>query len=188
MSPRSKAGLCGIDASTILPFSHRVIILKHKTFSKLDGCGVDGIIPRPSNESNGYRIYIPSINSIIDTANYGTYKFTEIATPSTSDTSIFDHFFATLNDSTIKESPHTSSPSILSQPSPSPSAQSAPPSSSSSSPFSDPPTSPSPSSSTSQNSIKGGTNYHKSRFKPTTTRKSLRRLLLIYLLQSHTFD
>ena len=186
MSPRGKAGLCGIDASTILPFGHRVVIFKHKTISKLDERGVEGIALRPSDESHGYRIYIPSTHSIIDTANYGTYKFTEPATPSTSDTSIFDYFFSTLNEPTIEDAPHSSPSTNHSQLLSSPSTQSAPPSSSSSpspslpsppsSSSTHPPTSPLPLSSTSHNSIKGGTTHHQSRSKPTTTtRKSLRR-------------
>ena len=128
---------------------------------------MEGIALRPSDESHGYRIYIPSTHSIIDTTNYGTYKFTEPATPSTSDTNIFDYFFSTLNEPTIEDPPHSSPSSTHSQPLSSLSTQSEASS----------PNSPLPSPSTSYNSVNGGTTHDKSCPKLTTTtaQKSLRR-------------
>lgn len=98
MSPRGKAGLCGIDASTLLPFGHPVVVLKHNTSSKLDKRGVDGYALRPSDTSHGYLIYVPSTHSIVDTINYGISKS---PTPSSSNeptTNVFDQFIESITD------------------------------------------------------------------------------------------
>lgn len=103
MSFRDRASLCSIHANTTLPFGLKVVILKHKTNSKLEERGIDVIALRQSNKSHGYRIYSPSTHSIIDTTNFDTHKFTKPVTLSTFDDSSFDHFFNILNCPIIEE-------------------------------------------------------------------------------------
>ena len=118
MSPGGKAGLCGIDASTLLQFGHSVVVLKHNTSSKLDERGVNGYALRPSETSHGYLIYIASNHSIVDTANYGISKSPTTSNSTDTNNNIVDHFienisnnnhlFTSATESTIIPSPNTS--------------------------------------------------------------------------------
>lgn len=88
MSPRGKAGLAGLDASTILPFGQEVVVHNHKVKNKLHPRGITGYALSPSKESHGYLIYLPSTKQIIDTSNYVLVK--NLANNTTADNSIFD--------------------------------------------------------------------------------------------------
>lgn len=70
-SPRAKAGLTGLDISTVLPFGQPVIVNKPKTSSKLHSRGWKGYALCPSSVSFGYIIYVPGASpDIIDTRHY----------------------------------------------------------------------------------------------------------------------
>ena len=70
-SPRAKAGLTGLDISTVLPFGQPVIVNKPKTSSKLHSRGWKGYALCPSSVSFGYLIYVPGApQDIIDTRHY----------------------------------------------------------------------------------------------------------------------
>lgn len=93
ISPRGKAGLAGLDASTILPFGQEVVVHNHKVKNKLHPRGITGYALSPSKESHGYLIYIPSNKTIIDTSNYSLVKHSKNYT--STDSSIFDELIST---------------------------------------------------------------------------------------------
>ncbi|QLG70918.1 hypothetical protein HG535_0A08650 [Zygotorulaspora mrakii] len=68
-SSRAKAGLTGLDVSTILPFGQRVMV-NNPPKNKLRPRGIVGFALTPSAESHGYLIYIPSKHTVTDTTNY----------------------------------------------------------------------------------------------------------------------
>lgn len=68
-SSRAKAGLAGLDVSTILPFGQRVMVNLTPT-NKLQPRGLVGFALNPSTESHGYLIYIPSKHRVVDTSSY----------------------------------------------------------------------------------------------------------------------
>lgn len=68
-SSRAKAGLAGLDVSTILPFGQRVMV-NRTPINKLQPRGILGFALTPSTESHGYLIYIPSKHIVTDTSNY----------------------------------------------------------------------------------------------------------------------
>lgn len=75
-SPRAKAGLTGLDVSTILPFGQPVIINKPKTASKIHSRGIKGYALCPSPHSFGYLIYVPGSDPpVIDTRHYKAIKW-----------------------------------------------------------------------------------------------------------------
>lgn len=88
ISPRGKAGLASLDASTILPFGQEVVVHNYKVKNKLHPRGITGHALSPSKESHGYLIYIPSTKQIIDTSNYSLVK--NSVHNNTNDNSIFD--------------------------------------------------------------------------------------------------
>ena len=88
ISPRGKAGLAGLDASTILPFGQELVVHNHKVKNKLHPRGITGYALSPSKESHGYLIYIPTTKQIIDTSNYSLVK--NSGNNTTADNSIFD--------------------------------------------------------------------------------------------------
>ncbi|CCH58835.1 hypothetical protein TBLA_0A10570 [Henningerozyma blattae CBS 6284] len=69
-TPAAKAGLHGLDASTLLPFSQSVIIHVTDTDGKLDPRGLLAYALTPSTESNGYLLYVPAYNKVLDSSNY----------------------------------------------------------------------------------------------------------------------
>lgn len=73
-SSRAKAGLAGLDVSTILPFGQEVIIHKGSTTSKLSPRGDDGLALCPSTVSHGYLIYNTITKKVVDTSNYSIAK------------------------------------------------------------------------------------------------------------------
>lgn len=73
-SSRAKAGLAGLDVSTILPFGQEVIIHKGSTTSKLSPRGDDGLALCPSTVSHGYLIYNTITKKVVDTSNYSIVK------------------------------------------------------------------------------------------------------------------
>ena len=92
MCPRGKAGLAGLDASTILPFGQEVIVHNHKIKNKLHPRGITGYALSPSKESHGYLIYIPTNKTIVDTSNYSLVKHSKNHT--STDSSIFDELIS----------------------------------------------------------------------------------------------
>lgn len=74
-STRAKAGLTGLDVSTILPFGQPVIINKPKVASKIHSRGIKGSALCPSPHSFGYLIYVPGSDPpVIDTRHYKAIK------------------------------------------------------------------------------------------------------------------
>lgn len=70
-SPRAKAGLTGLDNSTVPPFGQPVIVNKPKTSSKLNSRRWKGYALCPSSVSFGYLIYVPGApQDIFDTRHY----------------------------------------------------------------------------------------------------------------------
>jgi len=99
LSPRGKAGLAGLDASTILPFGQEVVVHNHKVKNKLHPRGITGFALSPSKESHGYLIYIPANKQTIDTANYSLVKnSTNDQTPEQQ--SAFDDLISLYEDTT----------------------------------------------------------------------------------------
>ena len=88
ISPRGKAGLAGLDASTIFPFGQDVVVHNHKIKNKLHPRGITGYTLSPSKESHGYLVYIPANQQIIDTSNFSLVK--DSSTHSSINNSIFD--------------------------------------------------------------------------------------------------
>lgn len=88
-SPRARAGLLGLDASTILPFGHEVMVYNTNQQSKLDDRGMTGFASRPLEVSHGYLIYIPSRHTVIDTANYKLIKLNNSVSTSEETSKIF---------------------------------------------------------------------------------------------------
>ena len=75
-SPRAKAGLTGLDVSTILPFGQPVIINKPKVASKIHSRGIKGYALCPSPHSFGYLIYVPGSDPpVIDTRHYKAIRW-----------------------------------------------------------------------------------------------------------------
>lgn len=74
ISPRGKAGLAGLDASTLLPFGQEVVVHNHTVKNKLHARGITGYALSPSKESHGYLIYIPSTKQVVDSSNYVRVK------------------------------------------------------------------------------------------------------------------
>ena len=93
-SPRGKAGLAGLDASTILPFGQEVVVHQHSVKNKLRPRGVTGYALSPSKESHGYLIYLPSTKQIVDSSNYVRVKHDSNVTPS--DQTAFDDLLSSI--------------------------------------------------------------------------------------------
>ncbi|CCH61291.1 hypothetical protein TBLA_0E02360 [Henningerozyma blattae CBS 6284] len=98
-TPRAKAGLVGLAASSLLPFGQDVILHTPNTHSKLDVRGLKAFALTPSNESHRYLFYVPSSHKVVDSSNFSLIRGDK-ATATESAPNVFDELLA-LYDSTI---------------------------------------------------------------------------------------
>ncbi|EDO17438.1 Tkp1 protein [Vanderwaltozyma polyspora DSM 70294] len=90
-SARARAGLAGLDASTILPFGQHVITHDTNPIDKLHVRGHHGYALTPSKESHGYLIYVPHLHKVLDTSNYVVIRSdTNISADHNYDSTVFD--------------------------------------------------------------------------------------------------
>ena len=69
-SARQRVGLGALDSFTLLPFGQPVIVNKHDPEAEVYPGGIPGYALYPSQNPDGYVIYLPSLKKKVDTANY----------------------------------------------------------------------------------------------------------------------